>query len=121
MVHAIFYTSNGEKFLLKFQKLFVSFPNKNNCKDGQQQEFFAQDYLKQYETAFTNFLFYSKISDLHLVLEDFCKKRFLLKKYLKNHLKIFFIKLCRFLHTHRKGSSLLLQKLCKSNFHIYQQ
>ena len=47
------HTSNGEEFLLKSQKLFVSFPNKNNCKDGQQQEFFAQDYLKRYETALT--------------------------------------------------------------------
>ena len=66
------------------------------------------------------FLCYSKTSDLHLVLEYFffikknCIKKELCKKSFENEL-------CGNLHTGRKGSTLLLPKLYKSNFYLHQQ
>ena len=118
----LFFTHQMEKnSFYNFKNYLWVLPTKITARMGNNNNFLLKITWNDMKQLLLNFLFHSKISDLHLVLEDFCKKRFLLKKYLKNHLKIFFIKLCRFLHTHRKGSSLLLQKLCKSNFHIYQQ
>ena len=43
-----------------------------------------------------------KLSDLHLVPEDLNKKQTVSKKCVKNHLKIFKIKLCGIPHTRKK-------------------
>ena len=67
------------------------------------------------------FLFYWKTSDLHLVPLYYTKKRIVLNNCVKNHSKMFLIVSCRIPHRHRKRSSLLLQKLYKSNFYLYQQ
>ena len=61
---------------------------------GPWRNFFTQDRLKQLEMTFL-YLFILLKKSLHLVGEDFYKKRIVLKSCVKSHLKIFLIKLCR--------------------------
>ena len=80
---------------------------------GRRGKFFPLD-RRERVTFFLTSLSCRKTSDLHLIPEDFYKKRIPLKNCVK--MKIFLIKLSGIPHKHRKGSSLPLQKLYKSNF-----
>ena len=60
-------------------------------------------------------------SNLHFAPEDLHNKRIVSKNCVENYLKIFLIQLCRTLHTSRKRSLLLLQRLYKSKIYLYQQ
>ena len=87
---------------------------------GRRGKFFPLDRRERpYVTFFLTSLSCRKTSDLHLILEDFYKKRIPLKNCVR--MKIFLIKLSGIPHKHRKGSSLPLQKLYKSNFYLFQQ
>ena len=79
-------------FDLSFEKWFMSFFNKDNH---------GKPILNTAHHGWVmNKIFHTR-------------KKGLLKYFLKSHLKIFLLKLCRVWHTCRKGS-LLLQKLHKS-------
>ena len=76
---------------------------------GPEREIFNLYHLKQLLTAFfKTFLSDWRTLDLQLVTGDFYNKRIVLKNYVKSHLKILLIKLCRIPHACRKGSSLFL-------------
>ena len=91
------------KFLESFQHLTVVLSEFNFSKSDftcRAPWLGEEDHFSLY---LFNFFVSLETSDLHLLLEDFYHKRIVLINRVKIHLKILLIKLCRILHTDRKG------------------